>query len=210
MARINVVFDFGAVLFGWEPRKLLAQAFPQQAGTPAQAATLATQVFSHADWQAFDAGLLSQAQVVCRTHARTGLHLPVLSQLVDTIGTSLQPIASSLAVLADLRAQQQAGVDVGLYFLSNMPEPYARALERNHVFLNWFDDGIFSGDVKLIKPDAAIFELATQRFKLQGSRTVFIDDMQANIDASCAHGWQGVHLPTPGDMRSLLSARLPL
>jgi putative hydrolase of the HAD superfamily len=210
MARLNLIFDFGAVLFTWEPRKLLAQIFPQRAGTDAQAAALASEVFSHPDWHAFDAGRMTQADVTQRTYLRTGLELPTLAQMIDGIGARLQPIQSSVALLADLRARQQAGADIGLFFLSNMPEPYARVLERNHAFMNWFDDGIFSGDVQLIKPEAAIFELATQRFGLQGDHTVFIDDLQSNIDASLIHGWQGVHLPVPGVLRSLLSAQIPL
>jgi putative hydrolase of the HAD superfamily len=210
MARLNVVFDFGAVLFTWEPRKLLAQIFPQHADTDAKAAVLATEVFSHPDWHAFDSGRMTQADVTQLTHLRTGLDLPTLAHMIDSIGARLQPIESSVAVLADLHARRQAGADVGLFFLSNMPEPYARVLERSHVFMDWFDDGIFSGDVQLIKPDAAIFELATQRFGLQGDRTLFIDDLQSNIDASITHGWQGVHLPAPGALSGLLRAKIPL
>jgi putative hydrolase of the HAD superfamily len=210
MARLNVVFDFGAVIFAWEPHKLLVPVFPQHAGTPAQATALAKQVFSHADWQAFDAGLVSQAEVAQRTHQRTGLDLPTLTQMIDGIGRQLQPIASSVAVLSDLRARKQAGADIGLYFLSNMPAPYARVIERSHAFMDWFDDGIFSADVKLIKPDSAIFEQASQRFDLQGGRTVFVDDMQANVEASVAHGWHGLHLHTPGELHRLLHGQIAL
>jgi putative hydrolase of the HAD superfamily len=113
-------------------------------------------------------------------------------------------------VLADLHALKQAGADIGLFYLSNMSAPYARVLERKHTFIDLFDDGIFSGDVQMIKPEAAIFELATQRFGLQGSNTVFIDDQQANINACIAHGWQGVHLTMPVELRGLLSAQIPL
>lgn len=153
---------------------------------------------------------MTQADVTQLTHLRTGLDLPTLAHMIDGIGARLQPIESSVAVLAELHARQQAGADIGLFFLSNMPEPYARVLERSHVFMDWFDDGIFSGDVQLIKPEVAVFELATQRFGLQGDHKVFIDDLQSNIDASLIHGWQGVHLPAPEVLRSLLGAQIPL
>ena len=51
-----------------------------------------------------------------------------------------------------------------LYFLSNMPEPYAQHLERAHDFVGWFRDGVFSARVHLNKPEPAIFELAAARF----------------------------------------------
>ena len=52
---------------------------------------------------------------------------------------------------------------------------------------------MFSGRVKLIKPDPAIFALAAQRFGLPPRALVFIDDVPANVAAAQAAGWQGVH-----------------
>jgi putative hydrolase of the HAD superfamily len=205
MARLNIVVDFGAVIFGWEPSALLREVFPQHANTDAQAAQLARSVFSHDDWHAFDAGKLSVQEIVERTHARTALPLQPLADLVHSIGMRLPPIPESIRVLSDLRAQRDAGADMKLFYLSNMPAPYARVLEKKHDFIGWFDDGIFSGDVQLIKPDPRIFHLATQRFGLQAdSQTIFIDDLRANVDASIAHGWRGVHLPHPRMLRSKL------
>ncbi len=205
MARLNIVFDFGAVLFGWEPSVLVREVFPQHASTDTEATQLACSIFSHVDWHAFDAGRLSADEVVSRTQLRTGLPRQALDQMVGSIGQRLRPIPSSVAVLAELRAQRDAGADIKLFYLSNMPAPYARVLEVAHDFLGWFDGGIFSGDVQLIKPHPDIFHLASQRFALQaGSQTVFVDDLQANIDASIAHGWRGVHLPHPHELRHRL------
>ena len=44
-----------------------------------------------------------------------------------------------------------------LYFLSNMPEPYAEHLEATHDFLGLFSGGVFSARVGLCKPEPAIF-----------------------------------------------------
>jgi putative hydrolase of the HAD superfamily len=205
MARWNIVFDFGAVIFGWEPSVLVREVFPQHASSDAQARQLARSIFSHDDWHAFDAGTLSAHEVVSRTHQRTALPLQALDELVSSIGQRLLPIPDSVAVLSELRARRGAGAEIKLFYLSNMPAPYARVLEKKHDFMGWFDGGIFSGDVKLIKPDPRIFHLATQRFGLQAdSHTVFIDDLQANIDASIAHGWCGVHLPRAHELRHRL------
>lgn len=205
---MNIVFDFGAVLFTWEPRTLARQFFPAQAGTDADAAALAKSLFSHDDWQAFDAGLVSAHTLVARIHARTALPVQVLHDLVAHIGPHLAPIPDSVAVLHGLRQRRDAGEPIRLFYLSNMPQPYARILEAKHDFVGWFDGGIFSGDVKLIKPDAAIFQLASERFGLQGPDTVFIDDLLGNIQAARAHGWRGVHLQQPADLRHGLQGEI--
>jgi 2-haloacid dehalogenase len=46
-----------------------------------------------------------------------------------------------------------------------------------------------SGEVRLIKPDPAIYEHHTRSFALTPSATLFIDDSQANIAAARGVGW---------------------
>lgn len=209
---MNVVFDFGAVLFTWRPLDLVAQAFPDRAGTPAQAGHLAHEVFGHADWQAYDRGAAPMAQVIERTVARLGLDRQALTTLVENIGQHLQPMPDSVALLGRLQALRAALQAAGqanalkLYFLSNMPLPYARLLEEKHAFLATFDGGIFSGDVLLAKPDPAIYQLLQSRYGLNPARTVFIDDLTANIAAAQAQGWQGIHFKSAEQVGQALQA----
>lgn len=195
---MNVVFDFGAVLFTWRPVDLVAECFPDRASTPAQAGHLAHEVFGHADWQAFDRGTATMEEVIDRTVARLGLDRAALSKLVGEIGERLVPLPDSIALLTRLRAlraqqQAQGGEPLKLYFLSNMPVPYARTLERLHPFLKDFDGGIFSGDVLLIKPEPAIYQLLQSRYALDPAKTAFIDDLLGNIEAARTEGWHGIH-----------------
>jgi beta-phosphoglucomutase-like phosphatase (HAD superfamily) len=78
-----------------------------------------------------------------------------------------------------------------MFYLSNMPHPYADHLERANAFVADFLDGIFSARVGLMKPNAAIFELAEQRFGLVPADTLFIDDHAGNVEAARARGLAG-------------------
>ena len=211
---MNIVFDFGAVLFDWQPAQIVRQHLPGSTHDDASTHALSRAIFGHADWQAFDQGLISEQAVVQRTSSRLALPSSQVASMVALIGEQLPVIPTSLAVLQQLRDRRDAGEGEGmgesirLYYLSNMPEPYARTLERKHAFLQWFDDGIFSGDIKLIKPDPAIYAAATQRFRLQGQHTIFIDDSLPNVQAAQAHGWRAVHLPSPEQLPSKLSEEI--
>ena len=208
---MNVVFDFGAVLFTWRPIEIVAQAFPERASTPADAKQLAHAMFSHEDWHDYDRGLLEMEAVVQRLSSRLALDHAAVQTLVQNIGECLQPIAETVAVLQSLRDKRQAGEGVrGLYFLSNMPRPYARELEQKHAFLQQFDGGIFSGDVLLSKPDPAVYRMLQTRYQLQPDSIVFIDDLHANVQAAQALGWQGIHLTAPQTLADTLQNQFSL
>jgi putative hydrolase of the HAD superfamily len=209
---MNVVFDFGAVLFTWRPAELLAQSFPDVAATPQQAAQLAHAVFAHDDWHNFDRGTLSMGVVVERTAARLDLDPGVLADLVHSIGDRLLPIDATVALLAQLHALRRpstagvAGPDqLKLYFLSNMPVPYARTLEQRHAFLQWFDGGIFSGDVLHIKPEPAIYQLLQSRYALEPGETLFIDDLKCNVQTARELGWHGIHFESALQLQAELA-----
>ena len=208
---VDIVFDFGAVLFGWRPLELVAQAFPEMAGTPQAAKSLARAVFAHEDWMDFDRGHLDCEHVAARTAHRLSLDLQRVTALVDAVGNGLIPLPQTLALLRELHAlRHNGGSGVrGLYFLSNMSEPFSRMLERNYDFLEWFDGGIFSGDVQLIKPEPAIYTLLQSRYALNPETTIFIDDMLYNVDAANALGWHAIHFSSAEQLRNELALLIP-
>ncbi len=189
----NIVFDFGAVVFSWRPEEIVRTLFPVHANTPAAAQRLARAIFHHADWQEFDRGTLEPAAVIERTALRLQLPEAAVHNLVTGIPEHLAPLPDTVDLLARLRQRREQRGDIKLYYLSNMPEPYARVLQQRHTFLGWFDGGLFSGDVKLVKPQPEIFRMLESRYALEPANTVFIDDLVANVEAARAHGWRAIH-----------------
>ena len=192
MSRSAVVFDFGAVLFQWQPLALLQQTVPDLAPDEAAARRVAASFFESftpdSDWARFDLGLVEEPELARRIAARTGAPEDRVRRVIDAIPGHLQPQTDTVALLQRLKAAGHR-----LYYLSNMPRSYAQHLERHNAFIGDFLDGIFSARVGLMKPHRAIFELAQERFALSEAQTVFIDDHAGNIAAAQAHGWQGVH-----------------
>ena len=201
---MNIVFDFGAVLVNWRPQDVVRKHFPSIANSAETAAQLASNFFAHLDWQAFDAGRVTAQEISALTAKRLNLDQAAVQHMVDAIEDHITPIASSVQALENLHAQRSA-TNHKLYFLSNMPAPYARGLER-HAFMRCFDGGIFSGDVGLIKPQPEIFHKLESMYGLQGQHILFIDDHPANITAAQKEGWQTIHLTDPSKLAELLFA----
>lgn len=194
---MNVVFDLGAVVVAWEPARLLQAHFPERAPTAEAAQALARAFFHHEDWLAFDCGIRSVDEVVARSANRLGLSETAVHDMIAPLGERLDPIPESIELLGQLRARRDSGEDVRLFYLSNMPVPYARALERRLSFFQWFDGGVFSGDVKLVKPNSEIYELLAWRHGFNPAQTLFIDDTAANVEAARALGWRAIHCTAP-------------
>lgn len=185
----HIVFDFGAVLFDWQPRRLLQRLLPQQARDEATAAHWAAQIFQSygGDWAEFDRGALDGPGVVARIAARTGLAADAVRRVVEAVPDALTPVPASVALLERVRAWGRP-----VFFLSNMPASYADELERRHGFVRGFDAGVFSARVGLIKPEPAIFALAAQRFGCSPAELLLLDDHPANVEAARAAGWQAL------------------
>lgn len=205
---VNIVFDFGAVLFTWRPDVLVAALFPSEAPTAAAVRQLATDIFHHDDWRAFDGGTMQLPAVIERTARRLNLPYQALDGLMTSVPEHLVPIPETVVLLARLNRRRERHGDVRLYFLSNMPAPFARVLEQRHAFLSWFDGGVFSGDVKLTKPQPEIFQLLQSRYALDPARTMFIDDHPANVEAARLHGWQAIQFESAAQLAPHMAAHL--
>lgn len=199
----TVIFDLGGVLLHWQPLTLLQQLLPRHAPDLAGAQALARQLFQGfdpgSDWALFDLGQIEADALALRIARRTGLPVADAQAVIDAIPPHLATLADTEALLHELRAQGHR-----LCFLSNMPAPYAERLLRDKPFFHAFDDGIFSAHVQQIKPDAAIYALAVERFGLAGQGVWFIDDVQRNLDAARPHGWQGVRFESAQQVRARL------
>lgn len=202
----TVVFDLGAVLLNWQPLQLLRQCVPELAPDDEAARALAAQVFQGfgpaSDWARFDLGRVDEGELADRIGARLGVGAAAVRRIIDAVPGHLQPMPQSVALLHALR-------DAGhrLFYLSNMPAPYAAHLERERAFMAAFADGIFSARVGLMKPDTAIFELAETRFALDGAATLFIDDHDANVQAARRRGWQALQFVGADAARAELAAQ---
>lgn len=148
---VALVFDFGGVLFNWRPTDLVAQCFPDRASGPEAAQALMTDIFQgltlNSDWAAFDQGKIAPEPLAKKIAARTGLPVSGVASLIAAIPDHLTPKADTVELLARLH-----DAEVPLYFLSNMPAPYARELQARHAFLSYFQTGVFLATWALVSP----------------------------------------------------------
>ena len=191
-----IIFDFGGVLLEWDPRHLYQRFFPGQA--QAMDAFLAEIDFYA--WNAQQDKGRAFAEGIAALSAQFPQHARLIQAYYDHWEDSITgAITGSVEIL---RALKENGYP--LFGLSNWSaETYPRA-RRMYPFFELFDDIILSGEVKLNKPDPAIFRLLLKRIGYSARECLLIDDSQPNIETAKSLGFNTIHFASPTQLKSAM------
>jgi epoxide hydrolase-like predicted phosphatase len=117
-----------------------------------------------------------------------GLDEPSLQRFMDDLwneylGTLNEELT---AYFASLRPSYRTGI------VSNS---FAGAREREQAaygFEDLCDTIVYSHEVGCVKPDPRIYQIALERLDVSAGRTVFLDDVQRNVDGALAVGLEAI------------------
>jgi putative hydrolase of the HAD superfamily len=200
----NVVMDLGGVMLEWNPDHLLTRFQPDRE----LRGQLRSSIFGP-DWHLFDRGRLTEWELIERLVLCTGQTQELLVEIIEAVRESLREKPETVRFV---RALRQRGFDI--YCLSNMPGPIYEHLRRQHTFWDVFRGIVVSGEIQLMKPEPEIYLHLLERFGLQPAQSVFIDDLQANVDAAKRVGLHAIRFQTATQCQQefdeLLNAMKPL
>ena len=188
-----VVFDFGGVLIDWNPRYLYRKLFN---GDDAAMESFLANVCT-SEWnERQDAGR-SFADAVAALLPRHADKVELIEAFGLRFGEMIPgAIEGTVDIVADLK---RAGVP--LYGLTNWSAETFSPQRRRFEFLSWFDGIVVSGEEGVIKPDAQIFRILLERYRIEPEDAVFIDDSPTNATAATALGIHGIHFRSPEHLR---------
>jgi 2-haloacid dehalogenase len=198
LATKAVVFDLGGVLIEWDPRHLYRKLLADEAAVEEFLATVCTP-----EWNAeLDRGR-PFAEGVAELVERHPEHAAAIAAYHERWPEMVAgDIPGTVEVLAELRA---AGVP--LYALTNWSAETFAITRGRFEFLEWFDGLLVSGEERVTKPDPAIFQLLLDRFGLDPTATVFVDDSAANVAAARRLGFDAIRFTGHEELRRELVAR---
>jgi FMN phosphatase YigB (HAD superfamily) len=195
----NVIFDFGGVLVDWQPQRIVERFYAE--ATLRERAREA--VFQHPDWIEMDRGTLDESDAAVRFADRMGRPVSEMIALLQHVKESLLPIADTIAIL---RGLERRGIP--LYGLSNMASTTFAYLRERHDHWALFKGIVISAEIKMIKPEARIFEHICGTYELDPRETVFIDDSLPNIETAKRLGFSTILFSSPGQCAAELEGRL--
>lgn len=194
-----IVFDFGGVLLGWDPRRLYQRYFP---GQPQAMEDFLTEVGFH-EWNLQQDKGRPFAQATALLSAEFPHRAQLIGAYFENYEESLTgPIAGSIHLLQRLKAGGHP-----LYGLTNWSsETFPRA-RRQYGFFDLFDDIVVSGAVNHIKPEPEIYHILLQKIGRPAQDCLLIDDSLPNVQQAQRLGFDAVRFESPEQLESALRER---
>ncbi|WP_129663027.1 HAD family hydrolase [Phytoactinopolyspora endophytica] len=193
----TVVFDLGGVLVDWNPRYLYRKLLASDAEIERFLADVTTP-----KWNLEQDRGRSWTEAVEKLTAQ----FPEHAELIAAYDTRWEemiggPIEGTVDILRELKDDR----GVGLYALTNWSEEKFDLTYPRFEWLSWFSGIVVSGTERLVKPDPRIFHVLFDRYGIDPSSAVYIDDNEANVNASRALGMVGLHFTDPATLRTELT-----
>jgi len=193
--KINtIIFDLGAVLIDWNPRYVYRTIFDSEEKTEWFLENITT-----GDWnENQDAGyLLAQA-----TQDLVAKHPEWENEIRAYYGRWIEMLGGPIHETVEIFKKLRQNPDYKIYALTNWSaETFPKALERFD-FLHWFDGIVVSGEEKTRKPFPEFFKILLDRYNINPSSALLIDDNLRNIKGAEAAGIKGLHFSNAGQLKT--------
>lgn len=181
----NVIFDIGNVLVDFRWRVLMEDLkLPRETQ-----AIFENTVFGSRWWGELDHGIYEESEILKNFREDNKEHLDEFNLVWDHRDKLVEPYAYAVQWIKQLKA---SGLKV--YLLSNYPKDiFTLHTECGcFPFLDQVDGKVVSGFVRMIKPNADIYEYLLKEYGLEAAESVFIDDREENIETARGLGMKGI------------------
>ena len=189
----TIIFDLGGVLIDWNPEYLYLDIFGGDR-------VKMNAFFEHVctmDWnENQDAGYpLAQA-----TEDRIALFPEYEILIKKYYGQWEEMLGEAISGSVQVLKKLIENPNFRVVALTNWSaETFPVALKRFD-FLHWFEGIVVSGTEKTRKPYSEIYQITLDRFNIDPSEALFIDDNLRNIKGAKKLGINGIHFSTPEEL----------
>ena len=188
----TIVFDIGGVLLDWDPRHLYRKLFDDEA----EMEWFLSEICSPEWNERMDAGLSfadGVAELVAKHPEHEGFVRAYHERWIEMVPGAID---GTVEILGEVRDRGHP-----VYAITNFNAETLAVASEVYPFLKRFDGVIVSSEIRLIKPDPAIFQAFFQTYDRQPGECAFIDDRAVNVQAAREAGMVGIHFSDPPQLR---------
>ena len=180
----NMVFDIGNVLMGFRWKEYMRSLFGEN---EALIQTINQGIWHNGCWAAMDKGEMDGAATLRSAVAFAPQYEKEIKLTLDRVALAFHKFGYAVPWLKELK---RMGLNV--YYLSNYSAFSIAANQDVLNFIPYMDGGVFSFEVKAVKPDPEIYRCLCDKYDLKPEECLFTDDVPANVKGAQACGFQGI------------------
>ncbi|MCR5698506.1 MAG: HAD family phosphatase [Treponemataceae bacterium] len=186
----NIIFDIGGVIANFDPIRVLRD----MGLTENQVQVIAKNTLLGPWWVELDRGVMSKEEVFAKMLSDLSGEMkeavPIADKFLNVeIVKTVTSFDYSKKWLSDLKKRGYT-----IYLLTNYPGwLFDYHWEHTFSFTESVTGAFVSGKEKIIKPDDAIYQGILNRFGLNPSECVFLDDRSENVEGAKRNGINAIH-----------------
>ena len=193
----NIIFDIGNVILKFNRDFLLSSIYQGD-----EYDFLKEKLFEH--WEKLDEDLLSLEEYENNVLSALPTHLHSFASAVLNNWEYFMTYTIGIReLIAELK---QRGYN--LYILSNMTRHFIER-EYKFPFLEYFDGIVYSAPIKMVKPNPEIYQYLLDKYNLNPTECLFVDDTKTNLTAAARFGIHTFHFSdNTEELRNLIFSSL--
>lgn len=193
----NIVFDVGNVLIKWSPQDIVRNFFKQEPSSD----ELTLKLFKSSVWFDLNLGKLTEKEAIQIYKKQLGIPQETLENLMLAVRESLVPLEGSIELLEELYTQ-----GFPLYSITDNVIEIVSFLKARYDFFQKFSGIVVSGEIGALKPSPLPYKTLIKSYSLVPEETLFIDDLEKNVQGAQASRLQGMQFINADQCRLDLKA----
>jgi putative hydrolase of the HAD superfamily len=179
----NIIFDLGNVLISFKPSEYFEKNnYPENIKE-----TILKDIFGSNEWQMLDSGKITTPEAIDAISKKSSLSIKEIAHIFNLRTDLMYPLDSNIKILPELKKH-----GFRLYYLSNFPIDIFDEVRAGYYFFKYFNGGLISAEAKSSKPDDVIFKILLEKYSLNASECLFIDDIEINVRTAQSLGMTGI------------------
>lgn len=179
----NVIFDIGNVLMDFRWMDYMHSLFGEDEET---IAAVNQAIWRHGTWVSMDEGA-DAATAIEKAVSLVPAREADIRRAFAHAGQAMHRQDYAIPWIQELKRRGK-----NVFYLSNYSAFSIKANRDVLDFLPYMDGGIFSYQVKVVKPNPEIYRLLCEKYNLNPEECLFTDDMPDNIAAAKKYGFHAV------------------
>ena len=196
---MDIILDMGNVLLEWNKDKILQGV----SDTKKDYLILDKTIFQSGLWEKLDFGTMTREELVLKVVSMIGnTYQKKVEEVIWNWPSYIDIYREVFPVLSELKKKGHR-----IFVLSNTSKVFYDLLEEQLSPIKELLDGfVLSCDIKAIKPDLAMFKEILDKYQLDPTHCVFLDDIEDNTSAAEKLGIKAYQVKKRSDVVDILKS----